>query len=366
MMRSTPPDALSDARQRSSISAGAEKVTTTTAITLRTVQCNVVTASTLVTGGAGYIGAHTVRALRATERPVVVLDTLELGSAAAVLDASLVVGDISDAALVEQICRDHGVDTIVHFAAYKNVGESMQQPAKYFHNNVDATVQLLDAAVRSGVQQFVFSSSCSVYGTPASVPVDEAQPIHPESVYAETKAIVERVLHWYGVVHDLRSVSLRYFNAAGASFDSAIGEDWTYALNLIPVAIRALLTGDQELQVFGDDYPTPDGTCIRDYIHVDDLAQAHVAAIDHLAAGGDSTAVNVGTGIGSSVLDVLRGIEQLAGRPVPHRIVGRRAGDPVSTFADPSRSRGLLGWQPRYGLDEILDTAYRWHVTQLG
>ena len=322
------------------------------------------TASTLVTGGAGYIGSHTVRALADADRSVVVLDSLELGSAEAVFDVPLVVGDIADEALLEQVCRDHDVDTIVHFAAYKNVGESMQQPAKYFHNNVDGTVRLLDAATRAGVQQIVFSSSCSVYGTPAVVPVDETQPIHPESVYAETKAIVERVLHWYGEVHGLRSVSLRYFNAAGASFDSAIGEDWTYALNLVPVAIRALLTGDQELQVFGDDYPTPDGTCIRDYIHVDDLAQAHIAAIDYLGSGRDSVAVNVGTGVGSSVLDVLRGIERIAGRPVPHRVVDRRAGDPVSTFSDPTLSSGLLDWHPQYGLDEILDTAFRWHVRQ--
>jgi UDP-glucose 4-epimerase/UDP-arabinose 4-epimerase len=159
-------------------------------------------------------------------------------------------------------------------------------------------------------------------------------------------------------------VCLRYFNAAGASFDSAIGEDWTYALNLIPVAIRALLTGDQVLQVFGDDYPTPDGTCIRDYIHVDDLAAAHIAAIDHLHGGGASTAVNVGTGVGSSVLDVLHGIERVAGRPVPHRIVDRRAGDPVSTYSDPARSNELLGWKPQYGIEEILETAYRWHVGQ--
>ena len=292
------------------------------------------------------------------------LDSLELGSADAVFDVPLVVGDISDEALVEQTCRDHDVDTIVHFAAYKNVGESMQLPAKYFHNNVDGTVKLVEAALRAGVRQVVFSSSCSVYGTPAVVPVDESQPIHPESVYAETKAIVERVLHWYGVTHGLRSVSLRYFNAAGASFDSAIGEDWTYALNLIPVAIRALLAGDQVLQVFGDDYPTPDGTCVRDYIHVDDLAAAHIAAIDHLTGGGDSTAVNVGTGIGTSVLEVLHGIERVAGQPVPHEIVGRRAGDPVSTYSDPTRSSDLLGWTPQYGIDEILDTAWNWHQAQ--
>jgi UDP-glucose 4-epimerase len=325
----------------------------------------VTTTSILVTGGAGYIGSHTVRALRSAGRSVVVLDTLELGSPAAVFDTPLVVGDIADEALVEQVCREHHIDAIVHFAAYKNVGESMQQPAKYFHNNVDGTVHLLEAAVRAGVRQIVFSSSCSVYGTPEVVPVDESQPIHPESVYAETKAIVERALHWYGVVHGVRNVSLRYFNAAGASFDSAIGEDWTAALNLVPVAIRALLTGDRELQVFGDDYPTPDGSCIRDYVHVDDLADAHIAAIDHLQSGGPSAAVNVGTGIGSSVFEVLDGIERVAGRPVPYRVVARREGDPISTFSDTTKSGRLLDWHPRYGLDEIIDTAYRWHLAQL-
>jgi UDP-glucose-4-epimerase GalE len=340
-------------------------VTTTAAITGGTVQCPVVTASILVTGGAGYIGSHTVRALQEAGHPVVVLDTLELGTAAAVGDATLVVGDIADEPLVEQLCRDHGVDVVVHFAAYKNVGESMLEPSRYFHNNVDGSVRLLDAAARAGVRQLVFSSSCSVYGTPATVPVDETQPIHPESVYAETKAMMERVLHWYGEVRDLRSVSLRYFNAAGASADASIGEDWTYALNLIPVAIRALLTGDQELQVFGDDYPTPDGTCVRDYIHVDDLATAHVAAVDYLRSGGATTAVNLGTGVGSSVKQVLDGIERVAGRPVPHRIVARRAGDPSATYADPTRSREVLGWEPRYGLDEIIETAYRWHQHQL-
>jgi UDP-glucose-4-epimerase GalE len=324
-----------------------------------------VTSSILVTGGAGYIGSHTVHALRSRGRDVVVLDTLELGVASSVGDATLVVGDIADEALVEQVCCDHDVAAIVHFAAYKNVGESMQRPSKYFHNNVDGTVRLLDAAVRAGVDQFVFSSSCSVYGTPAVVPVDESQPINPESVYADTKAIVERILSWYGVTHGLRSVSLRYFNAAGASATQPIGEDWTYALNLIPVAIRALLTGDQELQVFGDDYPTPDGTCIRDYIHVDDLAAAHVAALGYLDDGGATTAVNVGTGTGSSVMEVLQAIETVAGRPVPHRVVARRAGDPVVSYSDTARSRSLLGWSPTHDLHSIVDSAYRWHLGQL-
>lgn len=323
------------------------------------------TPATLVTGGAGYIGAHTVRALRAAGRDVVVLDTLELSTADAVIDAELVVGDIADSDVVEQVCRDRGVDTVVHFAAYKNVGESMVEPGKYFHNNVDNTVRLLDGMRAGGVDRIVFSSSCSVYGTPERVPVDEGQQLAPESVYAETKAIVERVLRWYGDVHGLRSVSLRYFNAAGASFDGRIGEDWAYALNLIPVAIRALLTEGTPLRVYGSDYPTPDGTCVRDYIHVDDLAAAHLAAIEYLGAGGATTAVNVGTGVGSSIKQVLDTIEAVAGRPVPHEYVDRRPGDPVTTYADTSTAEKVLGWQAKYGLTEIVESAYRWHERQL-
>jgi UDP-glucose 4-epimerase/UDP-arabinose 4-epimerase len=176
--------------------------------------------------------------------------------------------------------------------------------------------------------------------------------------------MVERILQWYDQIHGVRSISLRYFNAAGASFDGRIGEQWDQALNLVPVAIRALLRGDERLRVFGDDYPTPDGTCVRDYIHVDDLATAHLAAVDLLRAGGATTAVNVGTGVGSSVKEVLDGIDRVAGRPVPHDVVARRAGDPVSTYADPTRARELLGWEPRYGLDDILGSAFRWHAGQ--
>jgi UDP-glucose-4-epimerase GalE len=306
-----------------------------------------------------------VRALTREGREVVVLDSMEYGHRDAVIEAELVEGDIADADLVIDLCKRRDVEQVVHFAAYKNVGESMREPSKYFHNNLDGTVKLLDAARATGVDKFVFSSSCSVYGNPDSVPVDESQAIRPESVYAETKAIVERVLHWYGEVHGIRSVSLRYFNAAGASFDSRLGEDWTYALNLVPVAMKALLLGDMRLQVFGDDYPTPDGTCIRDYIHVDDLAAAHVAAIDYLAAGGATTALNVGTGTGTSVKEVLDEIERVAGREVPYDVVARREGDPMATFADPTRSRDALGWAPRHGLGEIIETAYRWHLGQL-
>jgi UDP-glucose-4-epimerase GalE len=321
--------------------------------------------SILVTGGAGYIGSHTVRALRAAGRDVVVLDTLELGRADAVIDAPLIVGDITDHDLVTAICEEHGVGQVVHFAAYKSVGESMEQPAKYWRNNVAGTVELIEACLAADVRDIVFSSSCSVYGTPEVVPVGETESIKPESVYAESKAMIERVLSWYEVTHGLRSVSLRYFNAAGASFDNRIGEDWTFSINLIPLAMKALLLGDRRLQVFGDDYDTPDGTCIRDYIHVDDLADAHLRALDHLAGGGSTTAVNVGTGVGSSVLEVIRATERVSGRAVPYDIVDRRAGDPVATFADPTFAETTLGWRARYGLDEIVETAYAWHRSQV-
>ncbi len=319
----------------------------------------------LVTGGAGYIGSHTVRALRATGRDVVVLDSLELGRRDAVLDAPLVVGEITDRDLVVDTCRDHGVGQVVHFAAYKSVGESMRSPAKYWRNNVAGSVELIEACLDAEVRDVVFSSSCSVYGTPPSVPVTEDAPIAPESVYAESKATVERILRWYGDTSDLRSVSLRYFNAAGASFDGRIGEDWSFSINLIPLVMKALLLDDHVVEVFGDDYDTPDGTCVRDYIHVDDLADAHVRALAHLSSGGATTAVNLGTGTGSSVLDVIRTTEAIAGRPVPHRIGPRRPGDPVSTYADPRRGESVLGWRAQHGLDEIVRTAYDWHRSQV-
>ena len=319
--------------------------------------------SVLVTGGAGYIGSHTVRLLRSLGRDVVVLDDLDMGVAAAVIDAPLVVGDIADEALVAETCDKYGVTAAVHFAAHKNVGESMAKPSKYWHNNVDGTVHLVDALLAAGVRDLVFSSSCSVYGTPATVPVDESAPIHPESVYAETKAMMERILGWYGSTSGLRTVSLRYFNAAGASLDNVIGEDWTQSANLIPVVMKAALGFAPPVKVFGTDYPTPDGTAIRDYIHVEDLADAHVRALEHLAAGGESTALNLGTGVGSSVLDVIRTTERIGGVTVPTAFVARREGDPVSVFADPTLVRKTLEWVPAHGLETIIATAWRWHST---
>ncbi len=319
----------------------------------------------LVTGGAGYIGSHTVRMLRDRGRDVVVLDTLELGHRDALLGAELVVGDIHDRPLVTELCRSRGVTQVVHFAAYKNVGESMIRPEKYWLNNVAGTVDLVEAMLAADVRNIVFSSSCSVNGTPPAVPVTEDAPIAPESVYAESKAMVEKILGWYGATNGLTAVNLRYFNAAGASEDSRIGEDWTQSLNLIPLVMKAMLGKRPAVQVFGDDYPTPDGTCIRDYIHVDDLADAHIRALDHLSEGGATVSLNVGTGIGSSVLDVIHAAERVSGRAVPYEIVARRAGDPVSTFADPTRIHAVLGWASTKTLDQIVDSAWRWHSTHL-
>jgi UDP-glucose 4-epimerase len=319
----------------------------------------------LVTGGAGYIGSHTVCALREAGRDVVVLDSLELGRREAVVDAPLVVGDIADRDLVTATCNEYGVTQMVHFAAYKAVGESMENPAKYWRNNVAGSVELYEACLAAGVQDVVFSSSCSVNGTPAVVPLTETAPIHPESVYAESKAMVERILYWYGQTSGMRSVALRYFNAAGASFDGRIGEDWTYSQNLVPLAMKAVLLKDRRLSVFGDDYDTPDGTCIRDYIHVADLADAHVKALDYLRRGGETVAVNVGTGVGSSVLDVLTATSAVAGEPVPFDIVERRVGDPVSTYADPTFAKQTLGWTARFGLREIIESAFAWHRSQV-
>jgi UDP-glucose-4-epimerase GalE len=319
----------------------------------------------LVTGGAGYIGSHTVRLLRSLGRQVVVLDSMEFGHRSAVVDAPLVIGEISDRALVGRIVAEHGVDACVHFAAYKNPGESMEQPERYFGNNVAGSFALLEGLRASGVRRFVFSSTCAVYGTPESAPVSESAPLGPESPYGESKRMVEQMLSWYGPCHGLDSVSLRYFNAAGASFDALIGEDWAVTLNLVPRAMKAALERGPKLQVYGSDYPTPDGTAIRDYIHVDDLADAHVKALEYLERGGATTAVNLGTGTGTSVLDVLQTFERVTGVKVPHEMVGRRAGDPIAIFADNTRARQVLGWVPAYGIEEILGSAFRWHSTHL-
>ena len=317
--------------------------------------------TTLITGGAGYIGSITARAIRASGRAVVVLDTLESGHRKAVGDAPFVQADVADADAVRRTVEEHGVDEVVHFAAYKAVGESMENPGKYFANNVTGSQKLFEVLHTCGVERVVFSSTAAVYGTPSRVPVRETDAANCESVYAETKLMIEKTLGWYSRTTSMRSVCLRYFNAAGASDDATLGEDWKFSQNLVPHVMKAVLGRSPALKVFGNDWPTPDGTGVRDYIHVEDLATAHVAALDHLSSGGASVTCNVGTGQGTSVLEVIAATERIAGREVPHEIVGRRAGDVSEVFADASLIRGLFGWEPRRHLDDIISSAYAWH-----
>lgn len=314
----------------------------------------------LVTGGAGYIGSHTVRALVEQGRDVVVLDTLELGTRSRIGNTPFVEGDIRDERIVEKTLRKYDVTEVIHFAAYKAVGESMEQPLRYWSNNVGGTISLVHTMLANGVEHIVFSSSAGIYGNPERIPVTEDEPARPESVYAETKSTMERFLTSCNAI-GLRSVSLRYFNAAGASDDASIGEDWSHSQNLVPRVMKAMLGASGPLQVFGNDYPTPDGTCIRDYIHVIDLADAHVKALDYLTTGGPSIACNVGTGMGTSVLEVIDMAEQVSGRKVPYEFAPRRAGDPTSVFADPTLVRAILGWKATRDLRDIVGSAWEWH-----
>ena len=314
----------------------------------------------LVTGGAGYIGSHTVRLLTEQGRDVVVLDTLELGVRERVADVDLVQGDIADHKLVDKVVRKYGVTDVIHVAAYKAVGESMEQPLRYWNNNVASTISLVRSLLAAGVDRIVFSSSAGVYGNPETIPVTEDARLEPASVYAETKATMERFLLSCDAI-GLRTVNLRYFNAAGASDDASIGENWDMSQNLVPRVMKAILGASGPLQVFGNDYPTPDGTCIRDYIHVVDLADAHVKAIDYLTAGGSSLSCNVGTGRGTSVLEVIGLAEQVSGRKVPHQIAARRSGDPVAVYADPTLIRAVLGWRATRDLRDIITSAWNWH-----
>jgi UDP-glucose 4-epimerase len=315
----------------------------------------------LVTGGAGYIGSHAVQTLAKSGHIPVVLDTLEYGTRAAVGDATLIVGNMGDRELVERVLRDEQIDAVMHFAAYKAPGESMEQPGRYFQNNVCGTLGLLEAMQTTGVKRLVFSSTCAVYGTPTELPVSERNTINPESPYGESKALAERLLKWFDTCHNLRYVSLRYFNAGGAAFDGSIGEDWSLTLNLVPLVMKAALGRVPTVRVFGTDYPTPDGTAIRDYIHVVDLVEAHVKALEFLQREDRSEIFNLGTGKGSSVKEVVDEAKKVSGIDFPVEYTGRRPGDPVAIWADNSKARQLLDWEPKYGLHEIVQTAWAWH-----
>jgi UDP-glucose-4-epimerase GalE len=317
----------------------------------------------LVTGGAGYIGSHTVRLLAEAGEKVVVLDSMELGHRSAVVSpgVQLVQGDLGDAQVVEDVFRAHGISAVLHFAAYALVGESVTDPLKYYRNNLASPLVLLEAMQRHGCRQFVFSSTCATYGNPVTVPMDETHPQEPINPYGASKLMLERVLRDCVAACGIQHVMLRYFNASGCSADALIGEDHEPETHLIPRALMAVKGEVPPLTVFGNDYPTPDGTCIRDYIHVEDLAQAHADALRYLRNGGMATACNLGTGTGVSVLEMLRLMEAVTGKPVPHVYGPRRAGDPPELVADPRKAKALLGWEARWkDPRKMVEDAWRW------
>jgi UDP-glucose 4-epimerase len=319
------------------------------------------TTSVLVTGGAGYIGSHAVKALRASGASVVVFDSLAAGHAEAARHANaLVVGDIHDTALLRQTMREHRVEAVMHFAAWLSVGESVRSPTTYYHNNVVGALSVLDAMVAENVRQLVFSSTAAVFGNPIETPITETHPRRPINAYGETKLAVEYALPHYETAYGLRSVALRYFNAAGADPDGELGEDHAPEIHVIPRVIDAAL-GRDTFQVFGRDYDTPDGTCLRDYVHVADLASAHLLALAALRGGAATTQYNLGNGRPTSVNDVLESVERVVGRKVPYTVGPRRAGDPGVLFASSERIRRELGWRPRFeDIDVIVETAWRW------
>jgi UDP-glucose 4-epimerase len=311
----------------------------------------------LVVGGAGYIGSHAANVLRRRGYEVIIYDNLSTGHRELADGFELIVGDIADSTkLAKPLSR---CDSVMHFAAHAYVGESVQNPKKYFKNNVTAALALLDAVMESRVRRFIFSSTCAVYGDPVKVPITEKNPRQPVNPYGATKLAFENALEAYSRAYGLRFVSFRYFNAAGADENGTIGENHQPETHLIPLIFEAIQSKRAALEIFGDDYPTPDGTCIRDYIHVNDLAEAHVLGLEYLAKA-DSAAMNLGTGKGYSVHEVVATVERITGHKVPTHIGGRRAGDPAELVADPALAEKLLKWKAKRSLEEIISTAWNW------
>jgi len=320
----------------------------------------------LVTGGAGYIGSHTAKVLAAAGHQPVVFDDMTQGHDWAVKWGPLERGSLSDPARLAEVFASHKVDAVVHFAASSLVGESMTDPSKYFRNNAVGTLNLLDSMRDAGVDTIVFSSTCATYGDPVRVPIDETHPQAPVNPYGESKLMIEKMLRWYGESYGLRWMALRYFNAAGADPDGEIGEDHDPETHLIPLIIGAAQATRPAVKIFGTDYTTRDGTAIRDYVHVTDLGDAHLRAIDGLKTGTRSQAINLGTGYGHSVRQVVNTVSRVAGRTVPIVESPRRAGDPPELVAAPARAREVLGWTPRYSdLETIVRHAWTWHTAHL-
>lgn len=321
------------------------------------------TTAVLVTGGAGYIGSHTVRLLASQGRKVVVLDNLVYGHRDAIVDdgVELVVGDVGDRALLEDLFTRHAFAAVVHFAAFAYVGESVTDPLKYYRNNTAEPLTLLEVMQAHGCRNFVFSSTCATYGVPEAVPISESNPQAPINPYGRSKLMLEWILADCDRAWGLKSACLRYFNASGSSEDGLIGEDHDPETHLIPRVLMAVTGEIPHVDVFGTDYPTPDGTGVRDYIHVADLASAHSKALDHLGAGGDSIRCNLGTGVGVSVKEIIAAVEEVTGKKVPVQYGPRRAGDPPELLADPRLAKELLGWEAQHrDVRDMVRTAWTW------
>lgn len=315
----------------------------------------------LVTGGAGYIGSHTVVEFIAKGEEVIVLDNLQKGHRAAVLAGTFYQGDIRDAQVLDKVFSSHDIEAVIHFAADSLVGESVQDPLKYYDNNLITAQNLLAGMHNYGVKKIVFSSSAATYGEPESIPIREMDRKAPTSPYGETKLAIETMLRWCDQAYGIKYVALRYFNAAGAHLEGHIGEDHQPESHLIPIILQVALGQRERLDIFGGDYPTPDGTCIRDYIHVMDLANAHWLSLQKLRQTGESAVYNLGNGEGFSVSQVLKNVREITGHPIPVRIVPRRAGDPAVLIASSEKAQQELGWKPQYNsLEQIIQTAWNW------
>ena len=321
--------------------------------------------SVLVTGGAGYIGSQTCKALARAGYQPVVFDNLSRGHREAVRWGPLIEGDLADRSRLVMALESHQVVAVVHFAAYAYVGESVADPAMYYRNNLGGSLSLIEAMHETGVDKIIFSSTCATYGVPAGGPIRESAPQLPVNPYGETKLAIERALHWYGEAYGLRSVSLRYFNAAGADREGEIGELHEPETHLVPLVLQTALAQRSHVDIYGTDYPTPDGTAVRDYTHVEDLAEAHLRALGHLRAGGETMAVNLGAGRGHSVREVIAAAEAVCGRTIPSRETARRPGDPPMLVADPSLAAERLDWRAQHSdLGTIIRTAFAWHESR--
>ena len=319
--------------------------------------------SVLICGGAGYIGSHNVRAFKAHGEDVIVIDSLETGHRASVPEGvKFYEGDIRNGSLLDKIFTENKIEAVIHFCAFSLVGESVEEPLKYFDNNVGGMISLLEAMQKFDVKRIIFSSTAATYGEPKRVPILETDPTEPTNPYGESKRIMEKMMNWVSRRYDIRYVSLRYFNVAGAWHDGSIGEDHKCETHLIPLILQVPMGRREFITVYGNDYPTDDGTCIRDYIHVEDLAKAHILALQYLRNGGESNIFNLGSGDGYSVMEMINAARKVTGHPIPAKVGQRRAGDPARLVADSTKARKILKWQPEITkMEDIIATAWKWH-----